>query len=116
MNQPLRLAWQAHPVLHPPVEAPPNDHGIIWIDEVPHSPPIDKGFVATVSVVALGSAWLLLGPMNPMPAMGASRSTRLRWATRHAEIEQALTEQQAFLQAEMEGDAKSQSPHTDRQE
>jgi hypothetical protein len=114
MNHPLRLAWQAHPVLHPPVEAPPNDQGIIWIDEVPYSPPIDKGFVATVSIVALGSAWLLLGPMTPMPAMGASRSTRLKWVSRQAEIEQALAEQQAFLQNETEGG--SPPPGADRTE
>jgi hypothetical protein len=116
MSQQANDNRQAHPVRHPPVAAPTNDQGVVWIDEAPQSTWIDHGMVTTVSMVTLGSAFLFLMPIVAMPAVGATRSARLRWASRQTEIEQALAEQQAFLQSECVSEADSQSTESDRQE
>jgi hypothetical protein len=97
--------WQPHPVHHPPLEAPSNDLEIVWIDEVPHTTWIDQGVITTASLLALGSALLIVMPIVALPTVGATRSTRLRWVARQADINQALAEQQAYLQSCEDGAA-----------
>lgn len=92
-----------------PVQHPPELSDQTWRSEHLQEPSkvLSMGCLMPLATLVVGGTILLVVPaIQVTPARGATRSSRLQWQERQAEIQQALAEQREYL-AQCEGELEN---------